>query len=146
MSLFLILSSSSFSFSSTFSCFLFLILPSSSFSFSSTFSCFLLCHSSFILILILIHILILSFFSFFLHPHSRSPLSSPIISVAEGPCSRSNKIREVDVPLLAALASASSKSAETVRQLAKLACPLMTRLVLHHNQIPEVRWPTKSLI
>ena len=64
--------------------------------------------------------------------------SSPVISVAEGPHSRSSKIREVDVPLLAALASASSKSAESVRHLARLSCPLLTRLVLHHNNIPEV--------
>ena len=105
-----------------------------------------LSHFTFILILSLIHIHMLSYFSFFLHSHSRSPLFSPIISVAGGLCSRSNKVREVDVPLLAALASASSKSAETVRQLAKLACPLMTRLVLHHNQIPEVMWTTKSFI
>ena len=27
-----------------------------------------------------------------------------------------------------------------MRQLAKLACPLLTRLVLHHNQIAEVQY------
>ena len=42
--------------------------------------------------------------------------------------------------MFAALASASGKSQDNVRQLARLACPLLTRLVLHHNQIAEVRF------
>ena len=41
--------------------------------------------------------------------------------------------------LFAALAIASGKNTESARQLAKLACPLLTRLVLKHNNIAEVR-------
>lgn len=52
---------------------------------------------------------------------------------------RGGKIKVTDIPLFAALASASGQSQDRVRQLAKLACPLLTRLVLHHNQIAEVR-------
>ena len=43
------------------------------------------------------------------------------------------------MPLFAALATASGKNTESARQLAKLACPLLTRLVLKHNNIAEVR-------
>ena len=59
---------------------------------------------------------------------------------------RGGKIREADIPLFAALASASGKSQEHVRQLAKLACPLLTRLVLHHNQIAEVQYSMSLLM
>ena len=65
-------------------------------------------------------------------------LKSPIITVSGGPCQPDGRIREVDIPLFAALASASGRNADAVRQLARLACPLLTRLVLHHNQITEV--------
>ena len=61
-----------------------------------------------------------------------------MMHLSEGPCARGSKIREADVPLFAALASASGKSHDNVRQLAKLACPLLTRLILHHNQIADV--------
>ena len=65
-------------------------------------------------------------------------LKSPIITVSGGPCQPDGRIREVDIPLFAALASASGRNADAVRQLARLACPLLTRLILHHNQITEV--------
>lgn len=65
-------------------------------------------------------------------------LYSPIISVSGGPCQPDGRIREVDVPLFAALASASGRSADSVQQLARLACPLLTRLVLQHNEIGDV--------
>lgn len=65
-------------------------------------------------------------------------LKSPIIAVSGGPCQPDGRIREVDIPLFAALASASGRNADAVRQLARLACPLLTRLVLNHNEITEV--------
>ncbi|XP_019849257.1 PREDICTED: leucine-rich repeat serine/threonine-protein kinase 1-like [Amphimedon queenslandica] len=61
-------------------------------------------------------------------------LYSPVHLVSD----RGGKIKVTDIPLFAALASASGQSQDRVRQLAKLACPLLTRLVLHHNQIAEV--------
>ena len=63
---------------------------------------------------------------------------SPIMSSANGP-HHGGRIREIDVPLFAALATASGRNSESARQLAKLACPLLTRLVLKHNLIAEVR-------
>ena len=60
------------------------------------------------------------------------------MSSANGP-HHHGKIREIDVPLFAVLATASGKNTESARQLAKLACPLLTRLVLKHNNIAEVR-------